>query len=232
MAALASGGAITAGEVATATGLGRASVSTMLSQLVKIGELIKAPRGYQLAGVEPAQRFYFRIEDDATPRAVVANLPELEAAIVACDAGVLPHYCAEQNFSRWVAGVFHNEPLAADIAAAEAQLSADSPSRRSNTRARRSSQSSSLATPHIGSRRDPSVCDSPGGGDERGQRAEPVGCCSRMLGRRLWGNSVKADMVSARREASWRGARVVAGEVFRLGWFTRPPVSATPAHPR
>ncbi|MGO9976310.1 MAG: helix-turn-helix transcriptional regulator [Solirubrobacteraceae bacterium] len=127
LAALVGGSALTAGEVATATGLGRASVSSTLSELAKVGELRKAARGYQLAGVAAAQRFYFRIEDDATPRAVVANLPELEAAIAACDAGVLRHHCAEHDFSRWVAGVFENEPLAAEIAAAEAQLSADSP---------------------------------------------------------------------------------------------------------
>jgi hypothetical protein len=51
---------MTAGEVATATGLGRASVSTTRSKLAKAGELAKAARGYQIAGVEPAQRFYFR----------------------------------------------------------------------------------------------------------------------------------------------------------------------------
>jgi CRP-like cAMP-binding protein len=50
LAALASGDALTAGEIAKVTGLGRASVSTTLSKLVKTGELTKAPRGYQLAG--------------------------------------------------------------------------------------------------------------------------------------------------------------------------------------
>ncbi len=150
---------MTADEVATATGLGRASVSTTLSKLAKSGELTKTAHGYQIAGVEPAQRFYFRIEDDVTPRAVVANLPELEAAIAVCGPGGLRHHCAERDFSRWVAGVLHNEPLAADIAAAEAQLSADSPSaRRSNTCAWRSSQRSRLATPHSGSHRNPSAC--------------------------------------------------------------------------
>ncbi len=127
LAALVGASAMTAGEVAAATGLGRASVSATLTQLVEVGELRKAAGGYRLAGVEPAERFYFRIEDDATPRAVVANLPELEAAIAVCGPGVLRHHCAEHDFSRWVAGVLHNEPLAVDIAAAEAQLSADSP---------------------------------------------------------------------------------------------------------
>jgi DNA-binding IclR family transcriptional regulator len=45
----ANGGAMTASEVASATGLGRASVSTTLSKLAKSGEVTKAHRGYQLA---------------------------------------------------------------------------------------------------------------------------------------------------------------------------------------
>jgi len=45
----ANGGAMTASEVASATGLGRASVSTTLSKLAKSGEVTKAQRGYQLA---------------------------------------------------------------------------------------------------------------------------------------------------------------------------------------
>ena len=48
--ALTGGNAMTAGEVATATGLGRATVSTTLSKLAKSGEVTKAARGYQLAG--------------------------------------------------------------------------------------------------------------------------------------------------------------------------------------
>ncbi len=127
LAAFARGSAMTADEVATATGLAREKVSSTLSALAKAGELRNAARGYQLASVAAAQRFYFQIEDDATPRVVVANLPELEAAIAACGPGVLRQHCAEHDFSRWVAGVLHNEPLAADIAAAEARLSADSP---------------------------------------------------------------------------------------------------------
>jgi DNA-binding transcriptional ArsR family regulator len=46
--ALGGGKAMTAGEVAAATGLGRASVSTTLSKLAKSGEVNKADRGYQL----------------------------------------------------------------------------------------------------------------------------------------------------------------------------------------
>ncbi len=49
LAALETGDAMTAGEVASATGLGRASVSTTLSKLAKTGEITKASRGYQIA---------------------------------------------------------------------------------------------------------------------------------------------------------------------------------------
>jgi hypothetical protein len=40
---------MTASEVASAAGLGRASVSTTLSKLAKSGEVRKAARGYELA---------------------------------------------------------------------------------------------------------------------------------------------------------------------------------------
>jgi DNA-binding transcriptional ArsR family regulator len=53
LAALATGEAMTAGDVATATGLGRASVSTTLSKLAKAGEVTKVERGYRLA--EPSK---------------------------------------------------------------------------------------------------------------------------------------------------------------------------------
>lgn len=45
----ADGKPMTAGEVASSTGLGRASVSTTLSKLARSGEVTKAQRGYQLA---------------------------------------------------------------------------------------------------------------------------------------------------------------------------------------
>jgi CRP-like cAMP-binding protein len=53
LAALAGGKAMTAGEVANATGLGRASVSTTLSKLAKSGEVTKAERGYRLPAAAP-----------------------------------------------------------------------------------------------------------------------------------------------------------------------------------
>jgi len=48
LAALEKGGALTAGEVAAATGLGRGTVSTTLSKLAKSGVVVKADRGYRL----------------------------------------------------------------------------------------------------------------------------------------------------------------------------------------
>jgi DNA-binding transcriptional ArsR family regulator len=46
--ALAGGEAMTATQVAAATGLARGTVSTTLSRLTRAGEITKAPRGYQL----------------------------------------------------------------------------------------------------------------------------------------------------------------------------------------
>ncbi len=48
----AKGGAMTASEVAAATGLGRASVSTTLSKLARAGDVNKADRGYRLTAAE------------------------------------------------------------------------------------------------------------------------------------------------------------------------------------
>jgi CRP-like cAMP-binding protein len=48
LAALSSDRALTAGEVANATGLARGTVSTTLSRLSKTGEVVKADRGYRL----------------------------------------------------------------------------------------------------------------------------------------------------------------------------------------
>jgi DNA-binding transcriptional ArsR family regulator len=48
LAALANGKTLTAGEIATVTGVSRQTVSTTLSRLAKAGELTKAERGYKL----------------------------------------------------------------------------------------------------------------------------------------------------------------------------------------
>jgi DNA-binding transcriptional ArsR family regulator len=48
LAALEDGSAMTAGEIAAATGLGHATVSTTLSKLATSGAIAKAARGYQI----------------------------------------------------------------------------------------------------------------------------------------------------------------------------------------
>ena len=83
---------------------------------------------YDQTGVEPAHRFHFRTEPDAPTGAVAANLAELETELAGCDEGVLRHHCPGHDFSRWVAYVFHDGPLAADLAVAEASLTCRSPS--------------------------------------------------------------------------------------------------------
>ena len=51
LGALSTDAAMTAGEVATATGLGRATVSTTLTKLAKSSEAVKAERGYGLPAI-------------------------------------------------------------------------------------------------------------------------------------------------------------------------------------
>ena len=81
---------------------------------------------YEQAGVEPARRFYFRTEPDTPTGAVAANLDELQTELARCDQGVLRHHCPRHEFSSWVAGVFRDEMLAADLAQLEATVLADS----------------------------------------------------------------------------------------------------------
>jgi hypothetical protein len=83
---------MTAGEVATATGLGRASVSTTLSKLAKSGEVTKAARGYQLAG-QTARRAGRR-RRERRQRAVgrVSRAPERSprlCVVAICENGVV-----------------------------------------------------------------------------------------------------------------------------------------------
>jgi hypothetical protein len=82
---------------------------------------------YDQAGVEPAHWFQFRTGPGTPTGAVAANLTELEAALADCDEGVLRHHGLSHDFSRWTADVFHDGPLAADLAAAEASLTRRSP---------------------------------------------------------------------------------------------------------
>jgi CRP-like cAMP-binding protein len=72
LAALSDDKALTAGDVAAATGLGRATVSTTLSKLAKTGEVTKAQRGYQLT--QPGSTA--TPKPDAQPRAAEPDQSE------------------------------------------------------------------------------------------------------------------------------------------------------------
>ena len=91
-----------------------------------IGSWVTAHQ-YDQSGVEPSHRFHFRTEPDTATGATAANLAELEAELARCDEGLLRHHCPGHDFSRWVAGVFHDRALAAALGAAEATLPARSP---------------------------------------------------------------------------------------------------------
>ncbi len=82
---------------------------------------------YEHSGVEPGRRFYFRSGGDMLTGAVAANLAELEDELVRCGPKALCHHCVHHDFSRWVRGVFRDKSLAADLAAAESQLTANAP---------------------------------------------------------------------------------------------------------
>ncbi len=125
--ALADGNSMTAAELASTTAIPRTSLDRTLAGLVKAGELTKAADSYQLAVVDPAQRFHLWAQGHGETGAFVASLQELEDELAVSDPSVLRHHCPSHDFSRWVAGVFGNAPLAAAIGAAEAQLHHDSP---------------------------------------------------------------------------------------------------------
>ena len=67
LAALADGKAMTAGEIAAATGLGRATISTTLSKLAKNGEVAKADRGYRVETPAATNGAAASEADEATP---------------------------------------------------------------------------------------------------------------------------------------------------------------------
>jgi hypothetical protein len=102
---------------------GRAAAFTLGA---RITPHLRHARKYGQAGVEPARRFYFKTGPNTATGAVAANLDELEAELGRCDRGVLRHHCPRHEFSGWVAGVFRDEALAADLAELEAAVPADS----------------------------------------------------------------------------------------------------------
>ena len=80
---------------------------------------------YGRSGVEPARRFYFRDQTDTPTGAVAASLAELEAELGRCDRGAAPPLPPARAV-RLGRGRLPRPGVAADLAAAEAAVAADS----------------------------------------------------------------------------------------------------------
>jgi hydroxymethylpyrimidine pyrophosphatase-like HAD family hydrolase len=74
---------------------------------------------YSGGHLDPQRRFYFRRDADTLTGMTAANAGELEHQLRTCDDAVIVHHCQHGDFSRWVADVLGDPPLAAAIAAAE-----------------------------------------------------------------------------------------------------------------
>ena len=73
---------------------------------------------YAQGRLVPERRFHFRSEAGLTGH-TAANLAELEAELAVCPASTIRHHCQGNDFSRWIADVFHDRSLARRIADAE-----------------------------------------------------------------------------------------------------------------
>jgi len=74
---------------------------------------------YSSGNLRPDRRFYFRYDWDTLTGATAGNAGELERELRACEDAVILHHCRRGDFSRWVAEVLGDPPLAEGIAAAE-----------------------------------------------------------------------------------------------------------------
>ncbi len=74
---------------------------------------------YSGGHLEPERRFYFRHDADTPAGVTAGSAGELQQQLRACDDAVIVHHCRHGDFSRWVANVLGDPPLAAAIAAAE-----------------------------------------------------------------------------------------------------------------
>jgi len=72
--------------------------------------------------LDPQRRFYFRRDAGTLTAMTAANAGELEHQLQTCDDAVIIHHCQHGDFSRWVADVLGDPPLAAAIAPAEDAL--------------------------------------------------------------------------------------------------------------
>ncbi len=77
---------------------------------------------YSNGSLRPDRRFYFRRDWDTLTGATAGNAGELQDELRACQDAVIVHHCQHGDFSRWVAEVLGDPPLAAAIAAAEGSV--------------------------------------------------------------------------------------------------------------
>jgi hydroxymethylpyrimidine pyrophosphatase-like HAD family hydrolase len=77
---------------------------------------------YSAGYLRPDRRFYFRRDWDTPAGATAGSARDLEHELRTCDDAVIVHHCVHADFSRWVAEVLGDPPLAAAIAAAESAL--------------------------------------------------------------------------------------------------------------
>ncbi len=69
--------------------------------------------------LRPDRWFYFRRDQDTATGATAQNAAELQERLESCDEEVLAHHCGHGDFSRWVADVLGDPPLAAALADTE-----------------------------------------------------------------------------------------------------------------
>jgi len=74
---------------------------------------------YSSGHLDPERRFYFRHDRDTPAGATAGSAGELQRQLRICDDAVIVHHCQHGDFSRWVADVLGDPPLAAALAAAE-----------------------------------------------------------------------------------------------------------------
>jgi hydroxymethylpyrimidine pyrophosphatase-like HAD family hydrolase len=74
---------------------------------------------YSGGHLDPERRFYFRRDADTPAGVTAGSAVELDHQLRVCDDAIIVHHCQHGDFSRWVADVLGDPPLAAAVAAAE-----------------------------------------------------------------------------------------------------------------
>jgi hydroxymethylpyrimidine pyrophosphatase-like HAD family hydrolase len=82
---------------------------------------------YSSHGLPEHRRFVFHSDADHLTGATSANLAQFEAELARCQRSVLRHHLPRNDFSRWIAGVFHDHLLANAVQAIEHSVDATTP---------------------------------------------------------------------------------------------------------